>query len=103
MVAVDRDRAEARPAPNLGESLLAVAGVYGPNASGKSNVLAAMSWLRRAVRDSLRVWDDEIPSNPCAIRLSRRHDENGTSFPRDNPSSSMLALLAAIEPAATRQ
>lgn len=38
-----------------------------------------------------------------AIRLSRRHDENGTSFPRDNPSSSMHALLAAIEPAATRQ
>lgn len=67
MVAVDRDRAEARPAPNLGESLLAVAAVYGPNASGKSNVLAAMSWLRRAVRDSLRVWDDEIPVESFAF------------------------------------
>jgi uncharacterized protein len=67
MVAVDRDRAEARPAPNLGESLLAVAAIYGPNASGKSNVLAALGWLRRAVRNSLRIWDDAIPVEPFAF------------------------------------
>ena len=61
MVAVDRDRTEARAVPNLGESLLPVAAVYGPNASGKSNIIAALTWLRTAVSDSLRIWDDEIP------------------------------------------
>jgi uncharacterized protein len=67
MVAVDRDRAEARAVPNLGESLLPVAAVYGPNASGKSNVLAALAWLTAAVRESLRSWDDEIPVEPFAF------------------------------------
>ncbi|MDQ3577213.1 MAG: AAA family ATPase [Actinomycetota bacterium] len=67
MVAVDRDRAEARPVANLGESLLPVAAIYGPNASGKSNVIAALSWLQVAVRDSLRFWDDEIPVEPFAF------------------------------------
>jgi hypothetical protein len=67
MVAIDRDRVEARPAPNLGESLLSVAAIYGPNASGKSNVLAALTWLTTAVRESLRIWDDEIPVEPFAF------------------------------------
>ncbi|MEV6152773.1 ATP-binding protein [Nonomuraea sp. NPDC052129] len=67
MVAVDRDRTEARPVPNLGESLLPVAAVFGPNASGKSNVIAALTWLRTAIRDSLRFWDDEIPIEPFAF------------------------------------
>jgi uncharacterized protein len=67
MVAVDRDRVEAHPVTSLGESLLPVAAIYGPNASGKSNVLAALSWLRSAVRNSLRLWDDEIPVEPFAF------------------------------------
>ncbi|GAA4968988.1 putative ATPase [Nonomuraea thailandensis] len=67
MVAVDRDRTEARPAPNLGESLLPIAAIFGPNASGKSNVIAAITWLRMAVRESLRMWDDEIPVEPFAF------------------------------------
>jgi hypothetical protein len=71
MVAVDQDRAEARPIPNLGESLLPLAAIYGPNASGKTNVVAALSWLRAAVRDSLRFWDDEIPIEPFAFADGR--------------------------------
>ncbi|MEV0897566.1 ATP-binding protein [Actinoplanes sp. NPDC049802] len=67
MVAVDRDRDGAREAPHLGESLLTVAAVYGPNASGKSNVVAALAWLRDAVVHSLRYWDDEIPIEPFAF------------------------------------
>ena len=67
MVAVDRDRVEARPAPNLGESLLPVAAIYGPNASGKSNVIAALSWLQSAVFTSLRFWDGEVPVEPFAF------------------------------------
>lgn len=67
MVAVDRDREAARPAPMLGESLLPVAAIYGPNASGKSNVLAALAWLTSAVQHSLRLWDDGIPIEPFAF------------------------------------
>lgn len=71
MVAVDQDRAEARPIPNLGESLLPLAAIYGPNASGKTNIVAALSWLRAAVRNSLRFWDDEIPIEPFAFADGR--------------------------------
>ena len=39
--------------PNLGESLLSVAAIYGPNASGKSNIVAAMTWLRHAIAGSV--------------------------------------------------
>jgi hypothetical protein len=67
MVAIDRDRAEARALPRLGESLLSLAAVYGPNASGKSNVVAALSWVRDAVQSSLRFWEDEIPIEPFAF------------------------------------
>lgn len=67
LVAIDQDREEARAAPLLGESLLPVAAIYGPNASGKSNVLAALSWVRDAVQNSLRFWEDEIPADPFAF------------------------------------
>jgi len=68
MVAIDQDREEARPAPLLGESLLPVAAVYGPNASGKSNFLAGLAWVRDAVRHSLLFWEDAIPIEPFAFR-----------------------------------
>ncbi len=67
MVAVDRNREAAREAPHLGESLLTRAAIYGPNASGKSNVVGALAWLRDAVEDSLRFWEDEIPLEPFAF------------------------------------
>jgi hypothetical protein len=67
MVAIDRDRPEARDQPMLGESLLPIAAVFGPNASGKSNIIAAFTWVRDAVQHSLRMWDDEIPIEPFAF------------------------------------
>lgn len=67
MVAIDRDRGAAREMPLLGESLLTVAAVFGPNASGKSNIVGAAAWLVEAVQDSLRLWDDEIPVQPFAF------------------------------------
>ncbi|GAA4972270.1 AAA family ATPase [Actinoplanes utahensis] len=75
MVAVDRDREGAREAPHLGESLLTVAAIYGPNASGKSNVIAALAWLRDAVVHSLRYWEDEIPVDPFAFSEENRPTE----------------------------
>jgi uncharacterized protein len=67
LVAVDRDRVEARFAPLLSESIVPVAAIYGPNASGKSNIVAGLAWLRDAIRSSLRFWEDGIPIEPFAF------------------------------------
>ena len=64
------DSADSRPRHALGhsESLLAVAGLYGANASGKSNVLAALAFMRVAVLESYRIWlpDEGVPRDPFA-------------------------------------
>ena len=61
LIAVDNDRDATRSFERLTEQVLTVAGIYGPNASGKSNVLDALSWLSAAVATSLRGWDEGIP------------------------------------------
>lgn len=67
MVAIDTDRPEARKQEMISESLLPVAAVYGPNASGKSNIIAAFAWLRDAVQHSLRFWEDNVPIETFAF------------------------------------
>jgi len=64
MIAVDEDRPSARSFDLLNEQVLTIAGIYGPNASGKSNVLEALAWLSSAVERSLRSWDNAIPRDP---------------------------------------
>ena len=64
MIAVDEDRRAARSLELLNERVLTVAGIYGPNASGKSNLLDALAWLSSAVGSSLRGWDEEVPRDP---------------------------------------
>jgi predicted ATPase len=61
MIAVDADRPAARAFDLLDEHVLTVAGIYGPNASGKSNVVDALAWLATAVARSLRQWGESIP------------------------------------------
>jgi predicted ATPase len=64
MIAVDEDRASTRGFDLLAERVLTIAGIYGPNASGKSNVVEALAWLSTAVGQSLRAWDQFIPREP---------------------------------------
>ena len=64
MIAVDEDRAATRGFDQLSERVLTVAGIYGPNASGKSSVLEALGWLAFAVGTSLRRWSDIVPREP---------------------------------------
>ena len=64
MVAVDEDRAAARGFEQLSERVLTVAGIYGPNASGKSTVLEALGWLSFAVSTSLHSWYQFVPRFP---------------------------------------
>lgn len=77
LVAMDKSFPASREAPDLGESLTTVAGIFGPNASGKSNILAAIQWLKDAVYRSLRYWDDEIPLDQ--FRFNSKH-ERATEF-----------------------
>lgn len=64
LIAIDADRASAWEVPGFDQRVLSTAGIYGANASGKSNVLEALGWLSSAVRRSLRSWDQTIPLEP---------------------------------------
>ena len=59
-----------RQVPGHSEKLLTVAGLYGANASGKSNVLAALSFMCEAVAMSHRFWspDEEGDREPYVPR-----------------------------------
>jgi predicted ATPase len=72
MIAVDEDRPAARSFDLLNERVLTVAGIYGSNASGKSNVLEALAWLSAAVGRSLRAWDGTIPRDPFRFATGPR-------------------------------
>lgn len=66
------------PSPNSETGILTVAGIYGANASGKSNVLAALAFMETAVLESHRNWapDDPIPVTPFLLSRGTR---DGTS------------------------
>lgn len=53
-----------------------VAGIFGANASGKSNVLAALGAMREAVRTSLAEWAQGagVPREPFALDPAARDD-----------------------------
>lgn len=57
-----------REAPSYHSKLLPVAAIYGANGSGKSNVLAALAYMKEAVILSLRFWgpDEDVPRDPFA-------------------------------------
>lgn len=64
LIAVDEDRPSTRGFDLLAERVLTIAGIYGPNASGKSNVVEALTWLSMAVSRSLLAWDQFVPREP---------------------------------------
>jgi uncharacterized protein len=64
----DRAGAHVFRSEGLGEALVPVAAIYGANASGKSNVLGSLDFMRRAIRDSQRRWDvDGTPRDPFLL------------------------------------
>jgi AAA15 family ATPase/GTPase len=64
------DVSDGRPRTVIGHSerLLPVAALYGSNASGKTNVLSGLSFMRDAVTHSFSTWepDQGIPRTPFA-------------------------------------
>ena len=65
--------------PGCQKKILPVAALYGANASGKSNVLSALAFMKDAVILSLRHWspDEGIPQDPFAWGKKR---EEPTGF-----------------------
>jgi hypothetical protein len=65
------DRGEERliRPPRLGQALLPAVGLYGANASGKSNVIGALGFMRDAVLESQRFWEPSAatPQEPFAL------------------------------------
>jgi uncharacterized protein len=62
------DDPRPRTIPGCSEKILPVVALYGANASGKSNVLAALAFMKEAVIYSQRYWspDGGIPRDPFA-------------------------------------
>lgn len=60
--------ARVRRVPGHDKGLLTSVGIYGANASGKSNVLHALAFMRDAVLNSHRLWmpEAQIPRDPFA-------------------------------------
>lgn len=77
----DGDERDSRPrqVPGHPQPLLPAVGLYGANASGKSNVLAALAFMREAVFESHRNWspDDGVPRDQFAWG---RHREEPSIF-----------------------
>ncbi|MFE2291360.1 ATP/GTP-binding protein [Streptomyces sp. NPDC059452] len=70
LVATDRHPGRAeRAAPSGDESAVPVVAIYGTNASGKSNVIDSIGWMRSAVLSSFRHWDPSggVPRRPFVL------------------------------------
>jgi AAA15 family ATPase/GTPase len=67
LIATDRhDNIAVRDIPNEDEKVLPVAGIFGANASGKSNVVRALDFMIRAIIQSHQQWRPmgDIPRRP---------------------------------------
>lgn len=73
MIAMDEDRAAAREIGGLNEKVLTVAGIYGANGSGKTNLIDALSWLSVALDRSLVTWENAIPCDPFSFATGPPH------------------------------
>jgi predicted ATPase len=67
------------PAYDKSRPAIPVAAIYGANASGKSNLLAAMEYMRTAVLGSFSRWspDGGVPRDPFAFGAAAREEESG--------------------------
>jgi len=80
LVAAEFNEGTAMPAGFRAEgrevSFLPVIAIYGANASGKTNVLSALRWMRLAVLNSVTEWSKGtgVPREPFALDPAARED-----------------------------
>ncbi|MFF6908244.1 ATP/GTP-binding protein [Streptomyces sp. NPDC012389] len=84
LIAADRhpERAEF-PSPAGDEFAVPVVAVYGTNASGKSNVIDSIGWMRSAVLTSFRRWDPSGGVPRRTFALGQGAAERPSSFAVD--------------------
>ena len=75
VAAFKEDRKDLVHVDSLGLDLLRVAGIYGANAAGKSNLLEALRFMQAAVIESHRAWP---PDGPIAREVFRLDAESRT-------------------------
>ena len=65
---MDKAGAHVLRVPGLNETIVPVAAIYGANASGKSNVVSALGFMRSAILESQRFWEiDTVPRTPFLL------------------------------------
>jgi AAA15 family ATPase/GTPase len=69
--------------PATKEGVLPVAAIYGANASGKTNVLKALEFMKSAVENSHRGWRPEGPIPREAFRLEEKSRKAPSMFAAD--------------------
>ena len=75
------DRAESVFHPSgVDDGVLPVAAIYGANASGKTNVIRAIAFMRTAVRNSHTRWE---PDSPIGIEAFAGESNSPTMFSAD--------------------
>src|SRR5688572_16604465 len=69
------------PAYDKTRQVTPVAAIYGANASGKSNLLDALWWMRSAVQSSYGHWEPEhgVPRRPFRLDVAARERPSGYS------------------------
>lgn len=78
------DQADAvMQTPLVNEGVLRVAAIYGANASGKTNVLRAMHFMRAAIHNSHRSWKPEAGVPREEFALDDESAEKGSLFEAD--------------------
>lgn len=63
----DEQTLHMQPVYDKSRPALPVAAIFGANAAGKSNILDALSFAVRAVRESFSSWTDGIPRTPFRL------------------------------------
>lgn len=84
MVAAFKDgREDLISGKPLGIDLLRVAGIYGANAAGKSNVIQALSFMMNAIKSSHREWPPSGPIPTKPFLLDKQFLEAPSKFALD--------------------
>jgi uncharacterized protein len=71
----DQDDKRLIRAKGLGEALLPAVALYGANASGKSNLMSALDFMREAVLGSYRLWEPKSGTPQEPFVLSNKETE----------------------------
>lgn len=80
VAATDHTDIAVKPVADSGLAVLPAAAIYGANASGKSNVISALVFMRNAVRESHQKWRPGAPIRRNYFKLEAVARQRPTTF-----------------------